>query len=390
MFSVSNTTKWALVVMAMISSAACSHSNCDRFVDWVAPVAEHYQKFHRIYPVPAGLEALAKRYLPRLWVHPQSWQPICFEDYLRHATLVARSDGRILMIAPSAAALAALNDGQQCDSYLEVDVEIAPCVPAPVYIQVFRDRSPVDPQAVWIYVKYNLVFDWSGLAQKISWLTRASVFLCAADPGRWHRLDIHTAAVLAFDARHRLRLVTLAQHNYQQTYIAGVDLPDRQRPRLVAAQRSNELYLDRGQSTPVAHRVVTFFPDVAYLIDPGRKPWLRGTDITVGRNTGATEIALYPVFIPPGHPLAHFKGLLAPPQRFLGFYIGRDGPPGYDYYAPPAYTALADFAAMGYWRAGDLDLLNTLKPYLKTSADTDWPAIVKIMRHRLAEALATK
>jgi len=40
----------------------------------------------------------------------------------------------------------------------------------------------------------------------------------------WHRLDVHTAAILAFDSDQRLRLVTLAHHNHHHTYMAGVDL----------------------------------------------------------------------------------------------------------------------------------------------------------------------
>ena len=211
--------------------------------------------------------------------------------------------------------------------------------------------------------------------------------MSGGNPDRWHRLDIHTAAILAFDADHRLRLVTLAQHNHQHTYLAGVDLPGNARPMLVAAVRSNELYLDHGKTVPVSHRVVPFFNKVAYLIDPNRKPMLWAKDITFGRHAGGKEIPLTPVFIVPGHPLADYAGLLAPANRFLGMYTGRDGPPGYNYYAPPSYISLVNFAAMGYWQSGDLELLKEITPFIDDIWHTDWQAIVQVMRGRLAETI---
>ena len=95
----------------------------------------------------------------------------------------------------------------------------------------------------------------------------------------------------------------------------------------------------------------------------------------------------------PGGPLAsgfHFAGLLAPPRRFLGIYIGRDGPPGYNYYALPADIPLVDFAAMGFWRSGDQDLLHRLEPLI-TGRDpmhgAHWHKMAALMRGRLAESL---
>jgi hypothetical protein len=88
--------------------------------------------------------------------------------------------------------------------------------------------------------------------------------------------------------------------------------------------------------------------------------------------------------------LADFAGLLAPPRRLLGRYIGRDGPPGYNYYAPPAYVSMVNFTAMGFWRAGDRDLLRELKELIEDKDDfqhIDWNTVVALMRSRLAEAV---
>jgi hypothetical protein len=361
-------------------------AECDEFVSLVAPAKTAYQKEHRIYPVPDAIKALAQRYMPRLWVHPQSWHPISFEDYLDRSRLIRNSDGHVLRVRPSIRSLSALDFANQCATYLKSE-EIKPQTPAPVYIQVFWDQNPAIATEKWTYIKYNLVFDWSGLAKKINWYSRLGVLMSGGDADRWHRLDVHTAVILAFDSDQRLRLLTLAQHNHQHTYMAGVDLPANARPMLVAAVRSNELYLDHGDTVPVSHRVVPFFNKVAYLIDPDKKPLFWATDITFGRHAGGKEIPLKPVFIVPGHPLADYAGLLAPADRFLGMYTGRDGPPGYNYYAPPAYISLVNFAAMGYWQAGDLELLKEITPFIDDLRNTDWREIVQVMRGRLADAI---
>ena len=148
-----------------------------------------------------------------------------------------------------------------------------------------------------------------------------------------------------------------------------------------------QLYLDQGETVPVSHRVVPFFNKVAYLIDPKKKPLFWAKDITFGRHAGGKEIPLKPVFIAPGHPLADYAGLLAPADRFLGMYTGRDGPPGYNYYAPPAYISLVNFAAMGYWQSGDRELLQKITPFIADLRNTDWRAIVQVMRGHLAEAI---
>jgi hypothetical protein len=380
----------ATIAAFCLSSVATTRAaDCDEFVTLVKPAKDAYMKGHRIYPIPESIMALARRFMPRLWVHPDSWQPIAFENYLAEARVVRNSDDQVIMPQPTWRDLADLSAEAQCRVHLDAP-EVTPHVPAPLYIQVFRDESPANPAEQWTYIKYNLVFDWSGLAAEISWLSRVGAFLSGGRVNRWHRLDIHLAAILAFDRAQRLRLLTLAQHNHQQTFLAGRDFPANTAPHLAAAFRSNELYLDGGQTVPVYHRVVPFFNDVAFLIDANRKPRLWARDVVYGRNAGGQKVQLHPVFIEPGHPLADFAGLLAPPRRILGIYIGRDGPPGYNYYALPAYIPLVDFAAMGYWRSGDKDLLRQLEPLIKNSdpmRGTDWQKMVGLMRSRLAKAL---
>jgi hypothetical protein len=380
----------ATIAAFCLSSVATTRAaDCDEFVTLVKPAKDAYMKGHRIYPIPESIMALARRYMPQLWVHPDSWQPIAFEDYLVGARVVRNRDDRVIMQQPDWRDLADLSDEAQCRVHLDAP-EVTPHNPAPLYIQVFWDENPANPAERWTYIKYNLVFDWSGLAAEISWLSRVGAFLSGGRVNRWHRLDIHLAAIMAFDRQQRLRLLTLAQHNHQQTFLPGRDFASDSAPHLVTAFRSNELYLDGGQTVPVYHRVVPFFNDVAFLIDAARKPRLWARDVTYGRNAGGKEVQLRPVFIEPGHPLANFSGLLAPPRRILGIYIGRDDPSGYNYYALPAYIPLVDFAAMGYSRSGDKDLLRQLEPLIKNGDPmhgTDWKTMVTLMLSRLAKAL---
>ena len=51
---------------------------------------------------------------------------------------------------------------------------------------------------------------------------------------------------------------------------------------------------------------------------------------------------------------------------------------------------MANFAAMGHWREGDLDLLVKLNKLVQDKDDfraTDWNAVVALMRDRLARAI---
>ena len=213
-----------------LTGAICSAANCDEFVSWVTPAKNAYQNAHRIHPVPEIYKDLAVRFMPRIWVHPESWQPIDFDEYLAKSRLVRTSDRKVLITAPSIRDMIALDYEEQCAVHLEAD-EVLSRNPAPIYIQVFHDQNPVDATDQWIYIKYNLVFDWSGLAAKISWLSRLGAWLSGGDLDRWHRLDIHLAAILAFDTDRQLRMLTLAQHNHQQTFLAGIDFSQNQNNR---------------------------------------------------------------------------------------------------------------------------------------------------------------
>ena len=133
----------AFLLFFAVTGTTCSAADCDEFVSWVAPAKNAYQKTHRIYPVPAIYKDLAVRYMPRIWVPPESWQPIDFDDYLAKSRLVGKYDRKVLIAAPSVRDMIALDYEEQCAVYLETD-EVAPRNPAPIYIQAFHDENPAD------------------------------------------------------------------------------------------------------------------------------------------------------------------------------------------------------------------------------------------------------
>ncbi|MCG8453472.1 MAG: hypothetical protein MI717_09865 [Spirochaetales bacterium] len=351
----------------------------------VRETKDSYIANHQIYPVPQELQDRAQQFLPELHVAPESGAPISFDDYLQGAKLMRKKE--VLAETVSAESLSQLSPEEECGTHLDNPEDVPSPEIAPYYVQVFEDQSPDLREENWIYLRYIPVFDWSGLAPKRSFLARIGVGLTGGKSERWHRLDVHTCAILGFNPEGEFKTLTLAQHNHQKTYIAGIDFPSEQAPQLVAAFQSNELYLDEGESEEVAHRVVPFFSGVDYLIDGKRKPALWAEDVTVGRNAGGLPVAMTLEFPFPNHPLLDFAGLLAPPKRILGLYVGRDGPPGSNYFAPPSFLSMPDFVAMGYWQEGDEELLNQLKPMLK-GLRSDWEGMEDILRQRIREALA--
>ena len=375
------------ILIALVSPPARA---CSAFVEAIRQDTVRYQAGHRVWPVPDDLRALAIRNTPRLWVHPDSWHPIDFADYLDRADVVSARDGHIVAREPGPEFFGRLRAEDECDLYLRAP-DIPSRRPAPIYIQVYRDRPPITGASRgqdWIYIKYNLVFDWSGLPVETGFIGDLGVLISGGDRNRWHRLDIHVSAILAFDAQRHPRVLTLAQHNYERSYLAGRDFDPSRPVDLAAAVDSNELYLDDGSTAPRDHRVVPFFDDYAFLIDGSPRPWLWAMDRVYGRHAGAEQVPLRPTFIAPDAVLATFAGHLAPPRRLFGrIYIGRDGPPGYDYYALSDGIPLPNLVALGYWREGDHDLVERLRPLMKGWRDTDWTAIIDLMRQRLTTDL---
>lgn len=389
-------TVWLAAVCILSVYAPRAFAECDSFIRWSETTLDDYQRDHRVYPVDATLQQLATKALPALWVTQGSWQPIDFGRYLASSTLYSSTTSVALAQGDAVrGAIAELTREEQCATWLEAPEQPA-SANAPVYVQVYRDDGPTGEQN-WLYFKYTYVFDWSGLARKRSFISRIGAMLTGGNANKWHRLDVHTSAVVGIDANLNIRTLSVQQHNNKRTYVAGLDfepsnLADAAHSdrtpllHLAAAQSTNELYLDAGESTKQTRRAVATFLQWPFLIDETYRTGMWQMDEFRGRNAGGIKVDLHPEFIEPTHPLAAYAGLLAPKRRMLGVYVGRDGPPGYDF---DGVSALPEATVIGFWREGDTELIDVLNANLNGFQSTDWTAIANHLRPKLRAALAT-
>ena len=224
-------------------------------------------------------------------------------------------------------------------------------------------------------------------------MSRIGSTLAGGNAKRWHRLDVHTSAVVGLDSNTTIRTFTLQQHNNKRTYVAGLDFftqeADRkqQKIHIAAAYSTNELYLDNGETQRQTRRAVMSFQQWPHLIDENQKTSIWQLDEFDGHNAGGKPVALRPVYIEPDHPLAAYAGLLAPKRRLLGMYIGRDGPPGYDF---DGISELPESTTLGFWQENDDAFLQLLEEKLDGFRTTDWQSIVDYLRPKLANAMASQ
>ena len=380
------------LVGGLFLSGCSSVSNlCRGFTELVEPARASYFSEHRIYPLNSALEQLAQKYKPRLIVHPMGLKPIDFSDYMASSFLVNITNQHKTHLLPLNVARADFSD--QCNLYVESTQQtISSHPPYPWYVQIFRGKAPGDIDEQWTYIKYNIVFDWSGLAVDMGWMSRAGIFLLGADPTKWHRLDVHTTVIIAVDEEGVQRFVTINQHNYARTYLGGRDYDMNKTIVVTAALHSNELYLDQGWEEPQRFNVVRFYDSIPYLISGEDKPRFTAADIVWGIQAGGTEVATKIDIIDPSYPLAAFAGLLAPPNRLWGrVYIGRDGPMGYDYYSLPSAVPFDRLAALGYWSEGEQELAEDIQLLLDEISSFEdkagWDRLIDFMEIGLVEDL---
>ncbi len=359
-----------LFTTLLLLLGGCSYNKkiCVGFTDWVEPARAEYFASSRVYPLDNKIRDLARTYQPQLILHPDGTPPIDFDDYLKDIDLVHVAGERKGETEKdvSKERLQQLDYAAMRQTYLLPEKEeVSSASPYPWYVQAFRSTAPHNDEE-WLYIKYNIIFDWSGLAGKLSNNARAGINILRANPAKWHRLDVHTTVIIAVDPQGRQRFVNIAQHNYVRTYMAGRDFDPRKPIRVASAWRSNELYLDDGSTQAKEHRVVTFYNDIPYVIAGIKRPRYHGRDQVVGLNAGGIPLPTRLHFIEPNEPLAAYAGLLAPPKPLLGgIYIGRDGPMGYDYFAPPVAFDMSKLAALGYWQEGDEQLARQLASIIK-------------------------
>lgn len=353
-------------------------------------------------PGPADRELLL-RYRPRLILPEGGAYPIDFyRDYLPHTVLRRYPDKTVVAERVTPEVLEANRSNREVyldflperyraaglDRRVGAESEgIPPSERMPVvYGRIYREKvafpagngrsRPFD----LVFLKYNVVFAESGLAAGLPWAYETFLGMLGVSPEDWHELDNFVAIHVVLDEGERPMAAILAQHNCHRTYLVGgrIHLPLDGRMSFDIALRSNEVYPASASPTPVRHRAVRGNRDLRYLVSGEDPPFLSADDITRGLSAGGREIPYDLAFLSPCDPFYTARILLGEPRPFLGRNIGRDGPPGADYYAVPPLLPLGNLLQFGYLQDGDPEDIRAVEEAVDRKRKTvDVPRIME-------------
>jgi hypothetical protein len=320
---------------------------------------------------------LLHRYRPRLILPPGGRYPIdLYRDYLPYTSLKRFPSKEVLSPNVTRELLRKNRDNRQAyldlslDRYREdgldrkMGQENGPSLQArrPVlYGRIYREAVDFPDGAGGrerrnlTFLKYNALFAVSGLPAKLPWYVNTLLTLTGFSREDWHELDNFVAVHVALDESRLPLAIVLAQHNHHRSYLLGKDLPlpDDGRVSFDIALRSNEAYPSSDLPDRVSHRVIRWSLYLDYLLSGQNPPVLEAFDVTYGINAGGKEIDYDLIHLPSCDPLYTAEILLGEPRPFLGIYLGRDGPPGSDYYTVPDLLPLGNLLKFGYLHDGD-------------------------------------
>ncbi len=335
---------------------------------------------------------LLQQYSPRLILPPGGRYPIDFyRDYLPNTQLRRYQDKAVIKERVTPEELLAYQEDTSV--YLDLDREryLAAGLDQRVgknkegtfdqrrpvfYGRVYREKVELldeksNPHNYdFVFLKYNIVFAISGLPAELPGGLRALLWLAGLDPDDWHELDNFVAIHIVLDDTERPVAIILAQHNHHRSYLIGEDIPvsaDGHIPFDVAL-RSNEIYPASDKPGPVKHRVAQWAIYMKYILSGEDPPFIRGEDVTYGVKAGGVETPYDLGFLSPCDPFYTAKIMLGEPRPFFGRYIGRDGPPGADYYNIPELLPLGNILKSSYLHDGDPEDIRFVKSAIDVKA----------------------
>jgi len=331
--------------------------------------------------LPPDIEkALLSRYRPRFILPPGGERPLDFYRSYLPCTSMRRWPDRSLVSGEVSKGL--LREHLRSRSvYLDFDPDCygkrAPAEPV-VYGRVYREMVPFPLEAggmvekELLFLKYNLLFSRSGLAADLPLTHRLLAAFPGLDAGDWHELDNFAAVHVVLDEGEEPLAVLLAQHNHHRTYLLGKDifLPPDGRLLFDVAERSGEVYPSSASPEPQRHRVVRWSLYLDYLLSGENRPFFHAHDVTYGPRAGGSEVAYELAFLSSCDPLYRAEMLLGEPRPFMGRYIGRDGPPGSDYYNIPPLLPLGKLLKFAYLQDGDEDDIAAVRKYIDVKRDS--------------------
>jgi len=391
---------YLVIPVFVIVSSGCSgsdkgyHSFADR-----PGFAQYYQDRCQDQdlqtPENSDIELL-KRFRPRIVLAPGGLYPVDFyRDYLPYTVMRSWPDKELFLPRVSPQNLMDNRSNRQVyldldfDRYHEaglhrrmgqetqvVSLEERPPV---VYGRVYRETVPFTDEEGTVskfdltFLKYNLIFAISGLPAQLSQGSRALLWISSMNKEDWHELDNFVAIHIVLDEGEQPIAIVLAQHNHHRTYLLGRDMDKPSDGHMVfdIARRSNEVYPASRSSDPVLHRVIRWSLHLDYLLSGANPPRLKGNDMTYGVNAGGREITYDLVFLSSCDSLYTSEVLLGEPRPFWwGIYLGRDGPPGSDYYNVPALLPMGNLLKFGYLQDGDEEDIAMVREAVDRKAQT--------------------
>lgn len=366
----------ALTLVLMLELTMAGAKEYDTFADYPGFSTYYGRRCvdHHL-PQNAHDKVLLQKFRPHFILPPKGQLPIDFyADYLSHTVLRRRDNHHIVVDHVTPDLLAAVKDSG--DYYLDLQLgrlraaglyqsdqsglAHAAVRQAVVYGRAYHQKvsfpaagGPVTRH--FSFLKYNLVFAVSGLPARLPWGSETLLRLLGFNLQDWHELDNYVAATVVLDEQDAPVAVILAQHNHHRSFLVGrhLSLPADQRLIFDIAERSNELYRDAATPGPVAHRVIRWGLNMKYLLTGKNPPFLKAQDLTYGRQAGGLDIAYQLQFLSPCDPFYTAKMMLGERRRLFGHYIGRDGPPGADYYTIPLLLPMGNLLKASYYHAGD-------------------------------------
>ncbi len=382
-------------------------SGCDNdvayemgFIENVLNTPSRMTSWHQHEP---ATRTLLERYQPRIFTAPDSYLPISFyKDYLPRCVVRNRK-------IPRKVTHRNVNSGLlkkiQFDRNSFLDYQISAQVARQfalenvhpeIYGRIYADALPNDTNPInLLFLKYSLVFPYSGLPKNIGRLKKLGSHLIG-DPLSWHELDIHGAIHIILNANtHRPIGVLLAQHNHHRVYLAGKDFtwPIDNRVSISFSQYSNEPYLMENDAPFRLERTVGNPMHIAYLFGATDKaPLGAGMDKVYSIIGGAKEVTTTLVLLPLDDPLYTAWIPLGNIEKIWGFWETwyRRGPPGIDFYTLGEIKNLADLTAFWYIDPNDEHFFSLLQESFNDFDNYDLSSALKHQRQRLTLALDAK
>lgn len=299
---------------------------------------------------------LLEKYKPRIYTHKDSYKPLDFyNDYLPNTVLKKSGffDSKLSIEMNKETLLEYSNNSNYYLDYIpsyKEELKKMPNQAVPIYGRAYKSVLKSENDDInLIYLKYSLVYPYSGLPASISGGKRLAANIIG-NPNAWHELDIHGAIhIILFEDTLEAAGVLLAQHNHHKAYIFDENfiIPKDNSIRISISKMSNEPYLMSDDNKSRIERTVGNPTDLEFLLGISDDvPLTAGYDYIPSLEE-SIEIESYVEQLNLDDPLYRSTMSLGKIKKILGitrsFFL--DGPPGMDFYAMPDFIDLSELSA---------------------------------------------